>query len=374
MRTAIAIVVAAALAPSAAAAQSGGPSVKARTVVRVDQQTEAQRERIRQQQERIRQQQERARAARDEQERRRFPDEQSDRISRTLKIGQNGELDLSNLSGDIVISRGSGGSVQIEAVKVARGRTPEDTRRVLDLVRVEFAERGSRAEVTVVYPRQNQERNAHVSVQFTVTAPERTRISARSLSGSIRVSDMKSDVNAVSLSGHVVVENGAGVVSAKSTSGNVEIGNVKSEMRLEAQTISGQLTVRDSAAPRMDLETVSGAIVIHELRCERLEAQTLSGDIDFTAPLQRNGRYEFSSHSGVIRIVPTGNTGFEIEAESFSGHIESALSLKDVRQASHDPEARPVRGRARSLTGTYGDGSAHVEATTFSGRVILGKK
>lgn len=378
MKRVITIVAAAAvLAPAGASAQGHDQAVHVRSVVKV-QQTEVQRERIRQQQDRIRQQQERARAMREEQERRRYPEQQTEKISRTLKIGNSGELEISNLSGDITITRGGGGAVQIDAVKIARARTVQEARAALDRVTVEFGERGSRAEVSAIYPRHDQRtrgtQNVNVSVQYTVSAPENTRISARTLSGNIRVSDVRGSLRLESLSGDVVIQNAARVTAASSTSGNVEITNLKSEVALEVNTISGQLTIRQSTAPRMELGTVSGKLAILDVRCERLEAQTLSGDLDMRTPLETNGRYELGSHSGVIRVIPTGDVGFDLEADSFSGDIQTELTLTNVRQGGADYGRRTPRGRTRSLEGTYGDGSATLEITTFSGTVIIGKK
>ena len=50
--------------------------------------------------------------------------------------------------------------------------------------------------------------------------------------------------------------------------------------------------------------------------------------------------------------------------QSFSGEIESDFPL----------EVRSLRGERRSVSGVYGDGSAFIEATTFSGDVTVEKK
>ncbi|HJR59180.1 MAG TPA: DUF4097 family beta strand repeat-containing protein [Vicinamibacterales bacterium] len=304
-------------------------------------------------------------------------EEQTEKSSRTLKIGAKGELDLSNLAGDIVVTRGGGGAAQVEVVKVARGRTVEDAREMLAVVTVDFLERGSRAEVRA-YPRRDQRtrnnRNVSVSVHYNVTAPEGTSIAAHSLSGNIRVTDIKGDLNLSSLSGDVSVVNGARVMTAKSTSGKVEIANLRSDIALAANTVSGDLVIRQSRVPRMDLGTVSGNVLITDVDCERIDAHTLSGDVEFSSPLARNGRYELNSHSGVIRIMPTGDTGFEVDVNSFSGSIESSLTLKDQRRGVAASGRRSPGGRTRSLSGVYGDGSATLDITTFSGSVIIGKK
>lgn len=54
-------------------------------------------------------------------------------------------------------------------------------------------------------------------------------------------------------------------------------------------------------------------------------------------------------------------TGFELEAESFSGDIRT------------DFEVRGTRGK-RSVRGTVGDGSAVLDLTTFSGSILITKK
>lgn len=319
----------------------------------------------------------RARAeARAEQNRRDYREEQSEKISRTLKIGASGELDLSNLSGDIVITRGGGSSVQVEALKTARARTADEAREALGLVNVEFAERGSRAEVKTIYPRNDgqQRRNVNVSVQYTVTAPENTRISAQSLSGHISATGIKGDLNLETLSGNVVVDNAARLATAKSKSGNVTITNLRSDVGLEAGSVSGNVVIRQSSARRMELDSVSGDLTIADVTCDHFEAQTLSGSIEFASALQRDGRYELNAHSGVIRILPKGNVGFELEASSFSGDIQTDLELQNASQNSSGMGRRRAAGRMRSLAGTYGDGSAVLEVTTFSGTVILGKK
>ncbi len=241
---------------------------------------------------------------------------------------------------------------------------------------VEVNERSSRVEVRTTYPRgenRRGNRNYNVSVQYTVTAPENTRISASSLSGSIRVRDIRGDLNLTTLSGDVVIENAARVVAAKSTSGNVQITNLRSETALEANTMSGNLVIRQSNAPRIEIGSLSGNVTIENVTCGRLEAETLSGTVTFNSPLERNGRYELSSHSGVIRLTPSGNVGFELDVDSFSGNIDSALSLKNERRGGGD-FGRRAPGRIRSLSGTFGDGSAAIDITTFSGSVILGKR
>ncbi|HEX4932821.1 MAG TPA: DUF4097 family beta strand repeat-containing protein [Gemmatimonadaceae bacterium] len=377
MTRSIVVVALAVSLPGAAFAQTSS-TADARERARARQQ--AQQERIREQQrqqqaERQRQQQaqrERTLEQRRAAQERAYPARQEERVTRTLKIGGRGELTISNLAGDIVITRRGGNDVQIEAVKIARGRTDDEARAMLPLVNVDFTERGGRAEARVAYPHDGQERtrrHMNVSVNFTVSAPEGTRITVKTLSGHITASDIKGDLSLVSTSGHVTISNAGRISEARSTSGHVEVTATTTETPLELSSVSGNIVVRQVKAPRMELETVSGRVLMEEVDVPRIDAQSIAGPIEFTGRLARNGRYDFNSHAGNVRLVLVGDTGFEFDANSFSGSVQSDFTLKE----ESGPEDRN-RSRRRSLQGVFGDGSALVDVTTFSGSVVLTRK
>jgi len=295
-------------------------------------------------------------------------EEQTERSTRTLHIGSDGEISLGNIAGDITVTRGSGDAT-LEIVKTAHGRTADDAREMLALVGVEVTERGTRAEVRAQYPddreRRNNRRNINVSVAYTVTAPPGTRITATSISGSIKVADIKGDLTLTSISGGVRVANAGRIAAAKSVSGPVEIVDTEIDGSVQAESISGDIVLRKVRARRLELSVVSSNVMMQDLQCERVEAHTISGDVEYRGALAKNGRYEFSSHSGEVRIVLSGDTGFELNANSFSGVVRSDLPLT---LRGRDP------GRQRALHGTYGDGSAVLDVTTFSGRVVISKR
>ena len=298
-------------------------------------------------------------------------EEQTDRQTKTVKIGTDGELSLSNISGDIVVTRGNGSEATIEIVKTARARTADEARELLGLVNVTVTERAGRAEVRTVYPqgdemRRNNRRNVNVSVNYTVSAPAGTRLTVNSISGSIRVSDIKGDVSANSISGTVRVANGGRIAAAKSVSGDVEIVDTQTDGAIEVQSISGGVTLRKVSARRIDVGSVSGAVTVQDTQCDRVEAHSVSGSVEFGGALTKGGRYELNSHSGDVRVVLSGATGFELEANTFSGNIHSDLPLKI--QGNDD------RTRRRSIQGVFGDGSAVLSVTTFSGSVAISRR
>ena len=296
--------------------------------------------------------------------------EQTERITKTFRASQ--ELQLANVSGDIMITRGGGNEIAVEIVKTARGRDDADARELLQLVEVDVIERNNRAEVRTRYPqgdemRRNNRRNFNVSVAYNVTAPAGARIRATSISGSIVAKDIRGEVSAESVSGAVRIINGGRVASAKSISGDVEVTESEIDGSLNASTASGSVLLRKVKARQVEAGSISGDVVLEDVDAPQVEGQTVSGSVRFGGALTRGARYEFTSHSGTVTVALGGNAGFEVEATSFSGSIRSDFSFG----SSGDTE----RGRwRRSVRGVVGDGSAVLELTTFSGSIVIAKR
>jgi DUF4097 and DUF4098 domain-containing protein YvlB len=301
-------------------------------------------------------------------------DEQTDRQTRTLKLGANGELSLQNIAGDITVTKSNGNDTTLEIVKTARGRGGDDAKTQLGLVNVTVTERNGRAEVKTEYPSDQGNwgwgrRGNNVSVTYNVSTPAGTRLTINSVSGNIHVSDVKGDLSANTISGGVRLENAGRIASAKSVSGGVEIFDTQIDGALEAQSVSGNVVLRKVSARRVNVGSVSGGVQIDDLECDRVEAHSISGDVQYSGALAKGGRYQLTSHSGNVRVGVSGNTGFELEANSFSGSVRSDVTL--ANQSTGDDRG-PMRRRA--LRGVYGDGSAVLEVTTFSGSVVISKR
>jgi hypothetical protein len=297
-------------------------------------------------------------------------EEQSERTTHTLKVGQAGEVDLGNIAGDVTIVRGSGSEATLEIVKTARARSADEAREMLGLVTVDVTERGTRTEVRARYPRGERRggrRNINVSVAYSLTAPEGTRVSVNTISGDISARDIKGDLSFETISGSIQIANAGRVPKAKTVSGNVEISGTTIQGAMDAATISGTLTLRQVRADRLDLGTVSGDVVVEDVACERVHAQSISGGVSLVG-LHPGARYDLGSHSGEIRVTVSGKVGFDLEASSFSGSVRS-----DVPLTNQGSDTSGRRGQ-RALRGTYGDGSATLDLTTFSGSIVITKQ
>jgi len=83
--------------------------------------------------------------------------EQTDRVSRKVKLGRDGRVSISNISGQIVVTGGSGDEVTIDAVKRARGDQGQ-----LANVRVVVDDRPGRVDIRTEYDANRFTRNNNV--------------------------------------------------------------------------------------------------------------------------------------------------------------------------------------------------------------------
>ncbi len=298
---------------------------------------------------------------------RNFPAAQTDRETRTFAIGTSGEFTLDNVSGDLRITAGSGRDLTIEVIRHARGRTESDARAGLARVRAETTHRGDRVTARTVYPNERQS-DFSVSVDYVVTAPAGTRITAKTISGDIAVTRIAGELTVSTTSGDVTVTHADRLLSAKTISGDIELRDVKAEGLLEAASISGDVTATNVTARRLDVGSMSGTATVRNAQTSATSAKSLSGDVVFDGTLASGGRYEFQSQSGSVRLSLDGRTGFNLEARTFSGSVRSDLPLQTAGVSSSGRRAN------RALSGTFGDGSATVSATSFSGSVVITKR
>jgi DUF4097 and DUF4098 domain-containing protein YvlB len=108
-----------------------------------------------------------------------------------------------------------------------------------------------------------------------------------------------------------------------------------------------------------------------DVEIDHATLRTVAGDIDYAGRLGRNGRYQFQSHSGDVRVTPADGRGFSLEASTFSGDVRSDYSLT----LQGGPGNSLVSGgRNRSVRGTFGDAGASLMLQSFSGDIVVVKR
>jgi DUF4097 and DUF4098 domain-containing protein YvlB len=289
--------------------------------------------------------------------------EQTERFTRKVKVGRDGRVSIGNIAGDITVTGGSGDEVSIEAVKRARGDAGQ-----LAAVHIVVDERAGRVDVRT----EHTGRNDRVSVDYVVTVPASASVEVKSISGNVKVSSVQGPLRAETVSGNLTTSATPRIEMAKSVSGDVDLTDAGADADLTASSVSGSVHAKGLKARALDLGTISGDVVLANVECERLAVKSVSGEVEFSGALARNGRYNVTSHSGNVRLVLSGATGFEITASTFSGSIKSQLPL--TIGGDRDSDGRRPGATSRSIRGTFGDGSAALAIRTFSGDIIVEKR
>ena len=293
--------------------------------------------------------------------------EYTENFSRTVKLGRNGTFDLQNVAGDISVTGGGGDDVRIDAVKRVRHPNEAEGKTLLSEIEIQVIERSGRVEVRTEYPRR---RNWSGGVDYTVSVPRDASVALRSVSGTVKVTNINGELRAESVSGDIVAMTTRKLRTAKTVSGDVEISEAEAE-ELSVGSVSGDVVVNRLKASGVDGQTVSGDMRLADTEIDHATLRSVSGDIDYAGRLARNGRYQMQSHSGDIRITPADSRGFALEGSTFSGDVRSdyALTMQTTPGSSFSPG-----GRNRSVRGSFGDASATLTLQSFSGDIVIVKR
>jgi DUF4097 and DUF4098 domain-containing protein YvlB len=105
---------------------------------------------------------------------------------------------------------------------------------------------------------------------------------------------------------------------------------------------------------------VSGDIKLLDVSgAETVNAKSVSGNITYTGAIKEGGRYEIKAHSGDVRMVIPAGSAFDLEANTFSGDIDSDFEItvsgkmSPVRSTGPSARAGPrSSSRASAATST----------------------
>lgn len=284
--------------------------------------------------------------------------ERPERFSRTIDVGPSGELSLENVAGSIRVTGTDGTQIVIEAEQTYRG----SSRGAAD---IDVTTMGSRVRVETRYPRGRHDHHGRDGgVNYTITVPRGTRIDLQAVSGDVTVASVDGEAHVASVSGSVSVSDAKNLSLAKSVSGGVTVRRASSSGQAEISSVSGDVSVDGIDVRELHVESVSGDVVIEAASCGRGTFSSVSGDLRYNGRIAAGGRYELESHSGDVVLTLDDDVGFQLEASTFSGDVDSDFALQVT--------SRDERGR--SLEGVFGDGSAYIEASTFSGDIELRRR
>jgi putative adhesin len=267
------------------------------------------------------------------------------KLDTTVTISKDGTVDLQLVSGEIIVTAGTGNQVRIHAWS---------ERGVL-----EFSSSPSRVSLDV-----HSQRGRMGDTRYEVTVPTGVRLELKSVSGDITTHGVGGELEAGAVSGDIDASDASGHVDLESVSGDINAERLSGEVR--ANSVSGDVTLT-RVTGSLEVETVSGEMSVDNANLSSLRTETVSGELTYDGSLDPSGRYEFHSQSGDIRLRIPASAGGSVRVETFSGSVESDFPMT-MQPGDHGMGPHP-----RRLEFTFGKGGSRITAETFSGDINIEK-
>jgi DUF4097 and DUF4098 domain-containing protein YvlB len=297
-------------------------------------------------------------------------------FERTLQVSGSVDLDVTSGSGNITVHQGGAGSVAISA-KIhssnsswlfGSGDVEERIRRIEKNPPIE--QQGNSIRLGRF---EDREITRNISIDYDVTVPASTRVTAQTGSGDQSISGVQLAVNAKAGSGNINVENLGGEAHVSTGSGDVKASSVKGSVVANAgsgnitakdlggevfvNTGSGNVEVHQSAAGDVKAETGSGNIRLYNIK-GGLRASAGSGDIHAEGEATHDWRVGAGSGNVTLRLP--SNASFNLDARTASG----SLRVKPAVTMQGNIDKRHIQGKV-------GNGGVILDVHTGSGDIEI---
>jgi len=281
-------------------------------------------------------------------------------FAKTESLAKNGRVIIGNLSGTIDVRSWDQAQVKIEAEKVSNASSLDTAKANAALVTIEITKEGDILKVETKYP-SGRNRDLHVSVNYKIWVPDKAAVKLRNTSGAVNVEALGGAFEADITSGNTTVAKMAGPVDCRTVSGRITVRDVANDIDLK--TVSGAIEASQIKGS-VDAETTSGRIELRDVSgAKTVRAKVLSGNIVYEGQLAPGAKITLEALSGGLELTLPANAAFELNAETFSGHVDSEFVITMSGKLS-----------PKELRGVVNNGGATLRLKTFSGSIRIKKK
>ncbi len=256
----------------------------------------------------------------------------------TVAVQPGTRLRLQNQGGDIVIKTWDRNQLRVQASHSRRNE-------------LSIVVHGAVAEI------ESQGRHGIASlIDYEITAPTWMALDLGGMYAEVSIDGTRAPIKVQTLEGNITVRGGVETVTLNTVNGKIVVSGARG--RLDLHSVSEGIWVTDAQGD-VTAETVSGDIDLRNVDAKSVDVQTVSGDLTYSGRLSDGGTYSLLTHSGEITIgIPEGSNA-TIGVATASGDISSSMGLTAER-----------KGRRRQ-TFRIGSGSANLDLETFSGDVNI---
>jgi hypothetical protein len=257
-------------------------------------------------------------------------------------------LRIDNLLGRITV-RGVARPGEIHIVAEKRAATPE----ALGRLRVHYtAFENGEVVVDTRVELGGRERSlplAGSGVDLVVDVPPGLAIEAKTFGGDVSASGLRAGAKLETTGGRIGVSDVRGGVVTRQLRGGQRVAAVEGDVDLDG--VEGDMDLRNVGGGRLDAHVVDGTIRGEDLRSGLVRLVTTTGQIVLIGMLRPGAHYDLRSYAGDVRVVPTGETAFELRARS-SRPLDTAVPLRGSRREGDWLRAEYVGRRPQPRTRT----------------------
>jgi bifunctional DNA-binding transcriptional regulator/antitoxin component of YhaV-PrlF toxin-antitoxin module len=223
---------------------------------------------------------------------------------KTYEIQPGGRLEISNVNGKIDVEPSSGNTVEVVALKTAKGSSVDAARQALQ--RIEIREDISSTVVRLETKLQSGSAmfsGGGLEVHYTVRVPESIDIKMTTVNGGVELRGIKGKINAETTNGGIKATDISGAIEASTTNGAVEVELARvaeGGVKLECTNGGIKLQVPSDAKATISARITNGGIETNGLQIETTGESTrrrLDGRLNGGGP-----RLELEGTNGGIQI------------------------------------------------------------------------
>ena len=179
---------------------------------------------------------------------------------KTYQLDANGRLEINNVNGKIVVEPSAGNTVDVSALKKARGASPEAAKAALE--RASIVEDVSSGRIRIDTKMANLSgivfNGGNATVEYHVKVPAGAEVKFTTVNGGIDVTGLQGRTTLETTNGGVTTRNVGGQLHASTTNGGLDIDMAKvPEGGVKLDFVNGGLKMR---MPRDARATISASI------------------------------------------------------------------------------------------------------------------
>ncbi len=195
-----------------------------------------------------------------------------------------------------------------------------------------------------------------LSIDYDITTPANTMLTAESGSGDLQLSNLQGTVKAHTGSGEIRADKLGAGSRLETGSGSIEATNLMGFTSL--QTGSGEIRADLTSPGDVTAATGSGSIRLTNAQ-GAVKAETGSGSMDISG--QPTSPWKLETGSGEISLKLGGNARFTLEAETGSGTVKSDLPLTVHGAVEKHHVNGTVNGGGPTIKAQTGSGDIHIQ-------------